>query len=172
MQINVAQQLKLPVGSSRSYEINYSPGEGEPGNAVSGKVEFIRTSQGILARGTLSTRNKLVCSRCLKTFDYPTTIEINDEFLPSTDINTGVPVSRLDDPQGFIIDRHHLLDLTEAARQYILLNTPMNPLCHPNCAGLCPQCGADLNQDPCSCVSHTSANALQQYIFKKGISAI
>lgn len=159
MQFNVAQQLKQPVGSTRGYEIDYSPREDEDSHPVSGKVELTRTNQGILVRGNLSTKTSLVCSRCLTTFDYPITIGIEEEYLPSVDIETGVLLPTPEDSQGFTIDRHHILDLTEAVRQYVLLNTPMNPLCRPDCAGLCPQCGADLNQGPCSCMSRTSANA-------------
>jgi uncharacterized protein len=36
-------------------------------------------------------------------------------------------------------------------RQNVLSNMPMRFLCHPDCAGLCPQCGANLNDGPCSC---------------------
>jgi uncharacterized protein len=38
-------------------------------------------------------------------------------------------------------------------RQALLLSLPMQPLCKPDCAGLCPICGQDLNQGPCDCVS-------------------
>ena len=44
-----------------------------------------------------------------------------------------------------------VLDLSEAVRQYALLALPMKPLCQEDCAGLCPQCGANLNGGSCSC---------------------
>jgi uncharacterized protein len=56
-----------------------------------------------------------------------------------------------EDSGGFPIDGHHIIDMTEAVRQYILLTTPMKPLCREDCAGLCPVCGHNLNQGPCSC---------------------
>jgi uncharacterized protein len=60
-----------------------------------------------------------------------------------------LPVSQ--EPGGFIIDEHHILDLTEAIRQYALLALPMKPLCQESCAGLCPSCGHNLNQGACNC---------------------
>jgi uncharacterized protein len=44
-----------------------------------------------------------------------------------------------------------LLDLTEAIRQRVLLEIPMVTLCREDCAGLCSQCGHNLNLGPCDC---------------------
>jgi uncharacterized protein len=63
---------------------------------------------------------------------------------------TGMPLP-VPSPDAFTIDAHHILDLSEAVRQYTVINIPMKPLCKPNCAGLCPQCGANRNEAPCQC---------------------
>ena len=44
-----------------------------------------------------------------------------------------------------------VLDLHEGVRQYILMSEPAKPLCRPDCKGLCPECGNNLNQTTCSC---------------------
>ena len=49
------------------------------------------------------------------------------------------------------IDAEQVLDLSEAVRQYRETALPMQPLCRPGCAGLCPTCGRDLNLGACSC---------------------
>ena len=41
------------------------------------------------------------------------------------------------------------LDLRDEAREALLLEVPMVPLCRPDCRGLCPRCGADWNEGPC-----------------------
>jgi uncharacterized protein len=43
------------------------------------------------------------------------------------------------------------LDLTEALREEVFLAVPAFVECRPDCQGLCPRCGADLNDGPCSC---------------------
>jgi len=43
------------------------------------------------------------------------------------------------------------LDLEPLARDAILLELPLAPLCSENCRGLCPACGANRNTDPCDC---------------------
>ena len=151
MQYNVAQLLKESGGSKRNYEVDYSPEERGFNQPVSGKVEFIHTNRSILVRGTLTTETELVCSRCLISFKYPLTINLEEEFFSAIDVGSGIEVSIPNDVEGFTIDKHHILDLTEAVRQYTLLNTPMSPVCKPDCAGLCPQCGKNLNQCPCQC---------------------
>ncbi len=155
MQINVAQMLKEPIGSTRSYqasEIVDTPGDGN-GSMVQGEVRLTRTNRGILVKGTLHTEAEVNCSRCLSRFSYPLTLNIEDEYFPTIDVASGTPLSSPDDPGCFTIDEHHIIDLTETIRQYVLLNIPMKPLCHENCAGLCPNCGRNLNQKPCDCLS-------------------
>jgi uncharacterized protein len=43
------------------------------------------------------------------------------------------------------------LDLEPLARDAVLLELPLAPLCRPDCLGLCPQCGTNWNQGPCQC---------------------
>ena len=43
------------------------------------------------------------------------------------------------------------LDLRPVVRELVLLDAPSTPLCRPDCAGLCPTCGADCNERPCIC---------------------
>jgi uncharacterized protein len=44
-----------------------------------------------------------------------------------------------------------MLDLYEAVRQYRIAGAPMKALCHPDCRGLCPGCGAPLYKGDCQC---------------------
>jgi uncharacterized protein len=45
------------------------------------------------------------------------------------------------------------IDLGPLARDAIVLELPMATLCREDCAGLCPQCGADRNEGPCGCLA-------------------
>ncbi len=150
-QINVSQQLKAPIGSIRNYEVNETVNIDGVDDIVQGEVRLMRTDRGILVRGTLHTEIELTCSRCLSLFNYPLTLDIEEEYLPTIDIVTGAALPLADEPGCFTIDEHNILDLTEAVRQYALLTIPMKPLCHQECSGLCPICGANLNHSSCNC---------------------
>jgi len=43
------------------------------------------------------------------------------------------------------------VNLEPLVRDAVLLELPVTCLCRPDCKGLCPSCGADLNQGPCGC---------------------
>lgn len=148
IRINVAQQLKEPVGSVRHYEINET---GEEGLPIQGKVQLLRTNRSILVSGKLETTDRVVCSRCLEEFNYPLTLDIEEEYFLTRDAASGLPLPPPTEDSVFVIDENYLLDLSEAMRQYMLLVLPMKPICQQDCAGLCPYCGRNLNYEPCDC---------------------
>ncbi len=153
MEINVSQQLKANIGNVREYGISESIdilGIGVS-SFVEGTVKLTRTNRGILVQGTLHTKVPVECSRCLKVFDYSLTVNIEEEYFPVIDVNSGAPVEIPDEAGGFTIDAHHILDLSEAIRQNALLAIPMKVLCRSDCAGLCQECGKNLNEGHCDC---------------------
>ena len=154
MRFHVAQLLKEGIGATRSYEVSESDfvvaDDGSRGS-VEGTVALLGTKSGILARATLRLRYPEVCSRCLTPLEVPLELHIEEEYQPTVDVMTGSACPRPEDPSTLLIDEHHVLDLTEAFRQYRLLATPMQPLCRPDCAGLCPVCGQNRNESACAC---------------------
>ena len=52
---------------------------------------------------------------------------------------------------GLILFHGEEIDLRDAVQEDVLMAVPMKTLCRPECKGLCPQCGADLNQGDCGC---------------------
>jgi len=151
MRINVSQQLKASIGSIRNYEVSGIVNVAGGKSMVQGEVKLMRTDRSILAKGILHTTVEVTCSRCLSLFSCPLTLNIEEEYFPITDVVSGASLPLPEEPGCFTIDEHHVIDLTEAIRQYALLAIPMKPLCRGDCAGLCPNCGHNLNQGPCDC---------------------
>jgi uncharacterized protein len=153
MQINVSQLFKEPVGSTREYDINETITVGDSSFEVQGEIKLVRTGQGLLLKGKLHTEVEVVCSRCLRLFGCPLTLNIEEEYFPTADIVSGASLPLPDESGYFTIDEHYVLDLTEAIHQYIMLAIPMKPLCREDCPGICPSCGYNLNLGPCGCLS-------------------
>ena len=153
MQINVSQLLREPIGSTRDYRVNeVADISGNGSNfQVQGECRLLRTQRSVLAKCTLNTEVDLTCGRCLNRFRYPLTLNFEEEYLPTVDVMSGTPLPLPEEAGVFAIDEHHILDLTEAIRQYTLLAIPMKPLCRDDCAGLCQQCGHNLNRGNCDC---------------------
>ena len=83
-----------------------------------------------------------VCDRCLK----PLSLKLQKQFT-----HTLVSALNDEDNDDFILVEDMHFDLDELLREDILLNIPTKELCTPDCKGLCPMCGADLNVAACSC---------------------
>lgn len=147
--------LKADTGTVRRVEVNeLDPDLAADLHFVSptvGSLRLMRTSAGILVTGKLTQRVEATCSRCLETFVREQTIEIDDEFVPVVDVNTGLGLPEPSDIDAFRVTSDHVLDLREAIRQYAIVESPLQPLCDEGCRGLCPSCGANLNLGACGC---------------------
>jgi uncharacterized protein len=152
MLYNVAQLLKDPIGSTRSYKVEetFASAEGFADN-VHGFLRLMRTHQGLLATAELKVKVTLDCGRCLSTFPLLLTLGIEEEFFPLVDVNTGHQLPIPSGAEGTRIGPDHVLDFTDVLRQCVITQVPMKPLCHTDCSGLCQQCGANLNQRGCQC---------------------
>src|SRR6266568_2592334 len=155
MLYNVAQLMKAPVGTSFESNIDEENIQLDDDLKVigplTGHVRMRRTNQGLLVDGWVDLSLELSCNRCLKIFEQPMHITFEELFFPTVDVISGLPLPPIDEEEVFPIDAHHQVDLTEAIRQHVLLDLPMVTLCQEDCAGLCPQCGHDLNLSPCEC---------------------
>ena len=86
----------------------------------------------LVLSGTVHAQLKLACARCGEFFS---TTVADSSFLRAYEIGEGT----------------ESVDVTSDLREAILLYLPAFPQCKMDCAGLCPHCGANLNQGPCSC---------------------
>ena len=146
---NVATLLRSAPGTERRYPVENLEMEiaedmrlAQP---IEGEVRLSRTGRSILARAHLTTAIEGYCSRCLTTITAPLEVDIEEEVLPSIDIDSGLPVNPDDEPDALRLDDHHELDLGEPIREAISLAEPISMLCRPDCRGLCLVCGVDLN---------------------------
>jgi uncharacterized protein len=146
---NVATLLRSAPGTERRYPVENLEMEiaddlrlAQP---ITGEVRLARTGRSILARAHLTTAIEGYCSRCLKPIVAPIDVDIEEEALPSIDIDSGLPTNPADEPDALRLDDHHELDLAEPIREAIALAEPISMLCRPDCRGLCLVCGVDLN---------------------------
>jgi len=94
------------------------------------------------ARGALHTR----CDRCLKPlripFEAPVDILLAEELANDAPDAEGGEIVLLTDAG---------VELDEIFTQECILSVDRKHLCSPECKGLCPRCGKDLNEGPCGC---------------------
>jgi uncharacterized protein len=105
-----------------------------------GLVEIGRTPQGLLVQGKFSGEIMLECVRCLEEFSQPLLWNLTELFAFNEKSVSDSGLTIPDDAQ---------IDLESLIREYALLEVPINPLHDPDCKGLCPVCGQDLNIADC-----------------------
>ena len=98
------------------------------GRVINAEDEFVVTAEA-------DVRIKLPCSRCLEEFEMPIEFQYEAEF-DKVDVE------------------HDELDLKESLLDHITLAIPMKTVCAEDCQGLCPNCGANLNEESCDCMMH------------------
>ena len=96
------------------------------------------TTDGVVVSGTATAEVVLICNRCLTETEVTQTAEFIQVFgfVESDDIEP--------------IATNGEIDLESVTRDEFSLSLPLVPVCDPNCLGLCPTCGSDLNREPCS----------------------
>jgi uncharacterized protein len=101
-------------------------------------VRLESVGEGVLVSGTASFTLSGQCSRCLTELEFPGATDFQELF--------SYPERAAAEDTSRVTGED--IDLEPLLRDQIVLDLPFTPLCRPDCAGLCPQCGANLNDDP------------------------
>jgi len=137
-----------------------------PGDGFASPLEIDLTARrigadtGVLVEGAVSGSVSAVCSRCLENTERAVKANVSIEY------REGLPPEREKDAAGegesdvgWYTDA--FIDPAEDLRQLLLLEVPAFPLCREDCRGLCPTCGANLNEGACACGPKAGVKAAQ-----------
>ena len=103
--------------------------------------------EGILATGILTTHVVGTCDRCLSPAEFDVSGEVDEYYLFEEPEDTG---DDDDDELDFsLVSADNTIDLSGALLSALVMETPFVVLCRPDCKGLCPVCGANLNEEDC-----------------------
>jgi uncharacterized protein len=138
--VNVAGLLKAQVGAARSYDLVLDALQADDeaiARDLTGVVRLTRLRDGVMAHTVAEGTATLTCARCLREYEQPFAIELDEEFRQTVDVRTGADLDydAEDDEQTSRIDENHELDLREPLRQEILVSLPMRPDCGEECPG-------------------------------------
>jgi uncharacterized protein len=115
-------------------------------------AELARKGGGeYLVDGTLDGILQVPCSRCLEPFALPLSTRLDVRLLPVAQLAGSEEHEIRDDDLTTEFYENDVLDVAALVREQCYLAMPMKPLCRPDCQGMCPQCGANLNVTTCAC---------------------
>ena len=128
---------------------SYSLGEREFALPEGIEYDLVLTNagEGILATGILTTHVVGTCDRCLSPAEFDVSGEVDEYYLFEEPEETG---DDDDDELDFsLVSADNTIDLSDALLSALVMETPFVVLCRPDCKGLCPVCGANLNEEDC-----------------------
>jgi uncharacterized protein len=145
MRYNASALLKAPIGAQMDFAVEQLQCSLKGDLTVSfvrGRVRLTQTGRRIMARGNLETEITAECVRCLEPLKLPLHIHFEE-------LLTFFPANPSD--KTYHIGEDGYLNLEPILLEQVLLATPIQTLCRPDCRGLCSQCGQNLNEGTCHC---------------------
>ena len=160
LRLNVGFLVTAALGTSRDFTFDYETirlGEDLTVKEFIGTARFNRTPQGLLLQGEFAAKLDLDCVRCLDAFQQPINWEFTDLYAFD---------KRSISESNLLVPEDGQIDLTPLQREYALLEVPIQPLCKPDCKGLCPECGENRNRVDCG---HTSSGSASPFAALKDL---
>lgn len=105
--------------------------------------------EGILVTGMLRTHVVGVCDRCLDRAEFDIDGEVDEYYLFEEPAEATDGSDDDGDVDFQLVSPDDTLDLSLALQTTLVMETPFVVLCKPDCKGLCPVCGANLNEVDC-----------------------
>ena len=143
LRLNVGFLVNSPIGISRIFDFeaeSLPTGEDLVLADFFGTAKISRTPQGLLVQGDFQGTLPLECVRCLSEFTQRMHWDFTELYAFKRENVTD---------SGIMMPEDAHIDLQPLMREYALLEIPINPLCRPDCKGLCTECGENRNEVDC-----------------------
>jgi uncharacterized protein len=146
-----ARKLRVFDGLVPLDSLRYAPDGIHPRAPAHMRLEVQGEAPRFRVSGGLDLDLELECCRCLRRFPYEPHLRFELLLAPQSDA-PGEGDHPIEDGQLEVsFYREPQLELEDLVQEQVYLARPMKPVCAPECRGLCPRCGADLNEGPCDC---------------------
>jgi uncharacterized protein len=101
--------------------------------------------------GRVQADPQFECSRCLREFPYHIDTELNIDLAPATVLGTAPDHELARSELDMEFYQGEEIEPLDVVKEQLLISVPMVPVHRPDCKGLCPVCGTDLNEADCGC---------------------
>jgi uncharacterized protein len=115
------------------------------------RAKVSKVADKFLVEGTIRGRIRIRCDRCLEPFHREMESRFHVYLVVPREGTDQEEVELLDEDLEVDFIKGDTVDLSDMVREQIYLSLPMRSICKETCRGLCPVCGANLNETPCLC---------------------
>jgi uncharacterized protein len=122
---------------------------------VVARMDLEKRDHRVLVEGVLQVALILDCDRCLKQYEQPLNLnfkvdlEVSED--PAVEESSAADHSSGESEMDVITLEAPEVDIASILKQQLFLALPAKNLCSPECKGLCPHCGTNLNEKSCDC---------------------
>tara|TARA_B100000401_G_scaffold430460_1_gene365266 strand:+ start:548 stop:1051 length:504 start_codon:yes stop_codon:yes gene_type:complete len=156
--VNLSSLLRGNIGDIKKVTINdvELSTHNQTFNNIIANINFIRIDKGIIARGEITAKTKIICSRCTDETVQIISSNYEEEYIPhkydimgfdnlidNYDYNDDIDIQRL--------DKRNFVDLTSLFENSLYSEISIAPKCKEHCKGICINCMKNLNYEKCLC---------------------
>lgn len=139
-------------GTADLHHVQVGPDDYEFSKPLAWQVDVTNTGAALLVAGSVTGTGTSACARCLDNVAFDFNGAIEGYFL--IEGAEAPDAVEEDDPladEFDVLPSDHIIDLENLIVAALMVDAPQQPLCKEDCAGLCPTCGANLNEGDCGC---------------------
>jgi uncharacterized protein len=114
-------------------------------------LEINKQPDHIRIRGSITGAVQVACHRCLSVFSRPLNEQVDIFLIPEERAPEEEETELEADEMDYDFFDGEVIEIDELVAEQIFLSLPLKVLCSDTCRGLCPGCGANLNEEPCRC---------------------
>ena len=142
--------LALDIPAQAAADLVSADGREVPAltSGLTGRLRVKNMGRRLSLKGSFQVGVEIPCDRCLAEAEATLAGQV-DELINL--VLPGDPAAEEDDADGSLAVVDGRADLSGLMAEFFWLAWPFRFICRPECAGLCPRCGADLNGGPCGC---------------------
>lgn len=147
MWLDLSKIIEMP-GARKPFQVTLDPERLSDPAIVRFKTppeaqgEVVNTAGLLTLCGTLKAEMTCVCDRCGTVYDR--------EKVMALEVPLAADVEGEASPEVFVLEGDGI-ELDDVLETCFVLDMEQKSLCRADCKGLCPQCGKNLNDGPCSC---------------------
>jgi DUF177 domain-containing protein len=152
MKIDIQKLHSAPYTITLDHVPGYLDMEGgdyEVTGRIKGSLTFSIVGSKVYMSGRLKATIRMECARCLSPVDFNVDKEVSLYYLKKSEKPDSEDL-RLDENEVSYFSGK-ILAPEKDIRDLLLVDLPDYPHCKESCLGLCPVCGANLNNGKCGC---------------------
>ena len=125
-------------------------------------LELNRRTDHLRVTGTVEGSLEVACHRCLKAFMYPINEQVEIFLIEKEEVPREDETELETEDMNYEFFDGEIIEVDQLVAEQVFLALPVKVLCSEDCKGLCPGCGANLNDEACRCKRDSKGSAFSK----------